>query len=133
MGIKDMIPSGKAKEIIEKVKQELFGAIDKVDEWRDQYKKATTILETFGFTVERVNLKMVPPEINSSFLGSMENIREKELQRMIDEHKDEAVLVALLKVLKVLRLIWEHIEPRKTKVTLHLTLGGIPDIKADLE
>jgi hypothetical protein len=124
-------------KVAETIKEKVLPSIDtieaKLQEWRDQYKKATAVLETFGFQVEKVSLNMVPPEINSSFLGSIENIREEKLRNMIEEHKAETLLVAMLKMLIMTRWVWEHMEPRAKSVTLHLTLGILPHVKTELK
>jgi len=127
---------GITERITETIEEKLLPSIDtiegKLKEWRDQYKKATDVLETFGFTIEKVSLSMMPPEIKSSFQGSIEEIREENLQRMIEEHKAEAILVALLKILIMTRWVWEHMESRKKSVTLHLTLGIVPHVKTEM-
>lgn len=107
---------------------------NKLKEWLDEYKKTTAVLETFGFTVKTVTLKMgMPPEIHSSFLGSMEAIREERLRKMIEEHKAETLLVSLLKALIVTRWIWEHVEPKKKSVTLDVTLGVSPKVETKMD
>ena len=66
----------------------------KVDELLDEYKKAIVVLDTFGFKVGKFNFSMgVIPEINTTISGSIENIREDGLKKIIEEHQAEKLLV----------------------------------------
>lgn len=101
----------------------------KLSEWLDEYKKATAVLETFGFTVGKVSLGTgvgMLPEMHTSMSASIDNIREEKLRKMIEEHKAEALLVSLLNALIVTRWIWEHVELKLKSVTPHVTLGVTP-------
>lgn len=105
----------------------------KMDEWVDEYKKAIVVLETFGFTVGKFTLGMgVLPEINTSISGSIQNIREDNLKKLIEEHQAETMLVSLLNALIMIRRLWEHMQLKLTSVTLHITLGVPPTIKAEV-
>lgn len=104
----------------------------KVNEWLDEYKKATAILETFGFTVGKFTVSMgLLPEIHTSISGSIQNIREESLKKMIEEHQAETLLVSLLNALIMARGFWEHAELKLTGVTLDVTLGVPPKVKVD--
>src|SRR5262249_48537377 len=115
--------------LMDKVKVNTEGLADvaqaKVKEWITEFKNATALLETFGFTVSRFSIGMgALPEIHASLEGSIEHIREDRLRAMIDEHKNEELLVSLLKTLIWTRWGWEHMEIKKlTGVTLNVTLG----------
>jgi hypothetical protein len=106
----------------------------KVKDWLVEFKKATTVLETFGLTVSKFSIGMgALPEIHASLVGSIENIREDRLRAMIDEHKSDELLVSLLKALSWTRWGWEHMEVKLTGVTLHVTLGIPPKISAEIQ
>lgn len=105
----------------------------KVNEWLDEYKKAIAVLETFGFTVGTFTVGMgVLPEIHTSISGSIQNIREDGLKKLIDEHKADTLLVSLLNALIMARRFWEHVQLKLTSVTLHVTLGVPPTIKVEV-
>ncbi len=128
MALKDFI--GTLKE-----KSEGLGDVakDKVNEWLDEYKKAMAVLETFGFTVGKFTVGMgILPEIHFTVLGSIENIREDSLKKIIEEHQAETLLVSLLNALIMARRFWEHMELKLTGVTLNITLGVPPTIKVDI-
>lgn len=129
MALKDFI-IGTLKE-----KSEVLGDVakEKVNEWLDEYKKAIAVLETFGFTVGKFTVGMgILPEIHFTVLGSIENIREDSLKKIIEEHKAETLLVSLLNALIMARRFWEHMELKLTGVTLNITLGVPPTIKVDI-
>jgi hypothetical protein len=128
MGFKDLV--GTIKGATEGLGDVAKG---KVNEWVDEYKKAITVLETFGFTVGKFTVGMgVLPEINTSISGSIENIREDSLKKLIEEHQAETLLVSLLNALIMTRRLWEHMQLKLTNVTLHITLGVPPTIRTEL-
>jgi len=105
----------------------------KVNEWLDDYKKAVAILETFGFTVGTFTVSMgMLPEIHTSISGSIENIREDGLKKLIEEHKSETLLVSLLNALIVARHCWQRAELKLKSVTLDVTLGVPPKIEVEV-
>ena len=123
------------KDFIETFKGRTEGLADvakgKVSEWLDEYKKAVAVLERFGFTVGKFTVGMgILPEIHTSISGSIENIREENLKKMISEHQTETLLVSLLNALIMARRFWERAELKLTGVTLDVTLGVPPNIKA---
>ena len=123
------------KDFIETFKEKTEGLADvakgKVNEWLDEYKRAVAILEGFGFTVGKFTIGMgILPEIHTSISGSIENIREESLKKMIHEHQAETLLVSLLNALIMARRFWERAELKLTGVTLDVTLGVPPHIKA---
>jgi len=123
--------------MIDKAKGKMEGLEDlaqaKVKDWLIEYKKAVTVLETFGFTVGGFTVGMGAfPEIHTSLVGSIEKIREDRLRSMIEEHKTEQLLVALLNTLIWARWGWEQMESKLTAVTLHVTLGVPPKVSAEI-
>jgi hypothetical protein len=105
----------------------------KVKDWLVDYKKAVAVLDTVGFTVGKFSVGMgALPEIHTSLVGSIENIREERLRAMIDEHKSEDLLVSLLRTLIWARWGWEQMELKLTGVTLHVTLGVPPKLSAEI-
>jgi hypothetical protein len=122
------------RDIIKKGTEDLCDAfMGKMTEWLDEYKKALAVLETFGFTVGKFNVSMgVPPEIQNTLTGSIDNIREDELRKKIAEHQGEALLVSILKALILTRQIWERLELKVTGVTLNVTLGISPKISVEV-
>jgi hypothetical protein len=112
----------------------LSGAVkEKIEPLLDQYKKATKVLETFGFRVDSFTVGMgLLPEIDTSLSGSIERIQVDALQKMADEHKEEKLLVGMLNALITTRQFWEHVELRISEVTLDVRLGLTPTIKVNV-
>ncbi len=124
------------KDLIRKFREMIggWGGVPKgkVNEWLDKYKKAVAVLETFGFTVGKFSVGMgIFPEIHTSISGSIENIREDGLKKMIEEHQAETLLVSLLNALVTARRFWERVELKLTSVTLDITLGVPPRISVE--
>ena len=122
------------KDIFKKGKEELiFASMGKMSEWLDDYRKAITVMETFGFTVGKLKIDMgLPPKVETSILGSIENIQTDKLNKLIEEHQGEALLVALLRALVLTRQIWECLDLKLTGVILKATLGVPPKIDAEI-
>jgi hypothetical protein len=74
----------------------------------------------------------LPPTIQTSILGSIENIHTDKLNKLIEEYQGEALLVALLRALVLTRQIWECLELKLTGVILKITLGVPPKIDAEI-
>ena len=128
MGLKGMMGTLKEKAAgLEDLAEE------KVNEWLDEYKKATAVLATFGFTVDKFTVGLgLPPEIHTSFSGSIEKVHPENLKKMIEEHQGESLLIGLLKALILARRCWERVELKVTAVTLNVTLGVPPAIAVDI-
>jgi len=105
----------------------------KISQWLDEYKKAIATLETFGFTVGKFTVGMgILPEIHTSISGSIQNIREDGLKKLIDEHQGDALLVSMLRALITTRRFWELVELKLTGVTINVTLGVPPKVAVEL-
>jgi hypothetical protein len=120
--------------IVEKGKQGLLCAsMGKLSEWLDEYKKAITVMETFGFTMGKLEVETsLPPKVHTSILGSINNIQTEKLNKLIEEHRGETLLVTILKSLVLVRQIWECLELKLTGVVLKVTLGVPPKIDAEI-
>ena len=128
MALKDMVGTLKEKAV------ELEGvAKGKITEGLDEFKKAVAILETFGFTVGSITIGMgILPEIHASISGSIENIREDGLKKIIEDHQAEKLLVSLLDALLTAKRLWEHVQLKLTGVTLNVTLGVPPKVAVEM-
>ena len=104
----------------------------KVTAWLDEYKKVIAVLETFGFTVGRFTVSMgILPEVHTSISGSIQNIHEEALRKVMEEHQADSLLVSTVKALIMLRHFWEHVELKLTSVTINVTLGVPPKIAVE--
>ena len=104
----------------------------KVTAWLDEYKKAIAILEDFGFTVGSFTVSMgILPEVHTSITGSIQNIHEEALRKVMEGHQAESLLVSMVKALILLRHFWEHVELKLNSVTINVTLGVPPKIAVE--
>ena len=122
------------KDIFMKGKEELISvSMVKINEWLDDYKKAITVMETFGFTVGKLEVEMgLPPKVQTFILGSIENIQTEKVNKLIEEHQGETLLAALLRALVLIKQIWKSLELKLTGVILKVTLGISPKIDAEI-
>jgi len=122
------------KDIFMKGKEELISiSMGKMNDWLDDYKKAITVMETFGFTVGKLEVEMgLPPKVQTFILGSIENIQTEKVNKLIEEHHGETLLEALLRALVLIKQIWKSLDLKLTGVILKVTLGISPKIDAEI-
>lgn len=133
MSLKDLIKP----DIITKAKEKTSGMGDiaqtRVMEWLDDYKKATTTMETLGFTIGKFSFGMgVLPEIHTSLNGRLEDIHADALELMMEQRADDKMLCSLLKALLMTRQFADRVELKLTQVTLNITLGLPPNINVEV-
>lgn len=128
MALRDVM--GTIKEKAEELEAVTEG---KVTEGLDECKKAIATLEAFGSTVGSLTVGMgILPEIRTSISGSIENIHEDELKKIIQAQPEEKLLVSLLDALVTAKRLWEHVQLKLTSVTLNVTLGLPPKVTAEM-
>jgi hypothetical protein len=128
MGLKDLMTSvsGDAKNMLD-----LAG--DKVMQFLTDYKNATKQLEALGFKVGKMTVGMgVLPEVHTSLVGDIDGVDVQRLTTMMDDKKDDKLLVSLLKALVTAKKIHGHVESKLKTVTLHISLGVPPSVSVDL-
>jgi hypothetical protein len=128
MGFKDMVAAVSAD-----AKGVLDVAGDKLMQWLDEYKKATGQLEVLGFKVGNMTVGMgVLPEVHTSFIGEIDNVDVARLTTMMEQKKDDKLLVALIKALLMAKKVHGHVDSKLKAVTLHATLGLPPSVSVEL-
>jgi hypothetical protein len=127
MGILDKVGNFVKTEGLEDV------ALAELHKLVDGYKKVIAVLEPLGFKMGKFSVVMgVLPEIHTSISGSVKDINEDALKKLMDEHQSEALLVTLLKTLILTKKIWDHMESKLTSATINLTLGISPKVTVDV-
>jgi hypothetical protein len=97
------------------------------------FKSATKQLETFGFKMGKLSVGMgLLPELHTSLMGDIASIDVPRITAMMDEKKDDKLLVSLLKALLMAKKVHAHIESTLKSVTLHISLGVPPSITVEL-
>ena len=105
----------------------------KVGEWLDEQKKMAEFMENFGFTMKNFSFDMsIPPQIHTSFIGAVDDIREDKIKQLMEEHQSERLTVLAGKGLLMTKKFWERVEAKIHGVELKVTLGLTPSISMRL-
>ena len=107
----------------------------KIDETLDEFKKATNLFGKFGFKVGKFKVGMgALPEISTSVSGSLETVQVENIKQLIEDHKDNKLLVSMLKALVTAKEVRDRVElPYFTGAKLDIKLGVPPKISFDLQ
>ena len=133
MGLKKGIPD--LKGVKEKA-ADIGGATKaKIDETLEEFKKATNLFGKFGFKVGKFKVGMgALPEISTSVSGSLETVQVENIKQLIEDHKDNKLLVSMLKALVTAKEVRDRVElPYFTGAKLDIKLGVPPKISFDLQ
>jgi len=106
----------------------------KIDETLEEFKKATNLFGKFGFKVGKFKVVMgTLPEVSTSVSGSLEKVQVENIKQLIEDHKDNKLLVSMLKALITAKEVRDRIElPYFTGTKLDIKLGLPPKISFDL-
>jgi hypothetical protein len=107
----------------------------KIDETLEEFKKAINLFGKFGFKVSKFKVGMgVLPEISTSVSGSLEKVQAENIKQLIEDHKDNKLLVSMLKALITAKEVRDRVElPYFTGAKLDIKLGVPPKISFDLQ
>jgi hypothetical protein len=133
MGLKKGIPD--LKGVKEKA-ADIGGATkSKIDETLEEFKNAINLFGEFGFKVGKFKVGMgALPEINTSVSGSLEKVQVENIKQLIVDHKDNKLLVSMLKALITAKEVRDRVElPYFTGAKLDIKLGVPPKISFDLQ
>ena len=128
MGLRDMVAA-----VSTDAKGMLDVAGDKLTQWLEEYKKATRQLEMLGFKVGKMTVGMgALPEVHTSLIGEIDSVDPARIAALMDERKDDKLLITLLKALLLAKKVHGHVESKLKSVTLHATLGLPPSVSVEL-
>jgi hypothetical protein len=107
----------------------------KIDETLEEFKKAINLFGKFGFKVGKFKVGMgALPEVNTSVSGSLEKVQVENMRQLIEDHKDNKLLVSMLKALITAKEVRDRVElPYFTGAKLDIKLGVPPKISFDLQ
>jgi hypothetical protein len=107
----------------------------KIDETLEEFKKAINLFGKFGFKVGKFKVGMGPiPEVSTSFSGSLEKVQVENMKQLIEDHKDNKLLVSMLKALITAKEVQDRVDlPYFTGTKLDIKLGVPPKISFDLQ
>jgi len=110
-------------------------SMEKVNEMVDELKSALALFDKFGFRAGKFKMELgAMPAISTSISGSLDKVDVDSLQKLIEEHKDNKLLSAMVKGLIGAKQLRDRIELNYfTGTTLKVKLGVPPKISFDLE
>jgi len=102
-------------------------ALSKMDAALDQYKKGCDLPAKFGFSVSKFHVGIgAIPEISGEVIGSVDRMQIDALQQMIEDHQGESLLVTMLNAMVTAKRIYDRVDLKCPKTTLHVKLGLTP-------
>ena len=107
----------------------------KIDETLEEFKKAINLFGNFGFKVGKFKVSMgAIPEVSTSVSGSLEKVQVENIKPLIEDHKDNKLLVSMLKALITAKEVRDRVDlPYFTGTKLDIKLGVPPKISFDLQ
>jgi hypothetical protein len=133
---KDMKLKGPSMGDVKGITTEVAGeSMEKVNQMVDELKSALALFEKFGFRAGKLKMEMgAMPAISTSISGSLDKVEVDSLQKLIEEHKDNKLLSAMVKGLIGAKQLRDRIELNYfTGTTLKVKLGVPPKISFDLQ
>jgi hypothetical protein len=107
---------------------------EQVIQWLEEYKQAMQSLQVFGFKMGKIHVTAgVLPEISATITGSVNNINPQQVQKMLEEKRQEKLLAAVLSALLTLAKVREVIDLGFMQtVVIQICLGIPPRVMIDM-
>jgi len=104
-------------------------------QWLEEYKKTMVSLQVFGLSVGKIRVTAgILPEISTTIRGSLNNIDQNQVQKMLEEKHEEKLLTAILSALLTLTKVREVIEMKVLNdILIEVSLGIPPRVSIDLQ
>lgn len=103
---------GNIKNQAQQKASEVAGAAqDKLEQVIDEFNKFLPLAEDLGLSLESFNIEAgILPEINATLIGSVDNIDNATVERIISENEKNKLLVAALKAVLMAKGFHEKLE-----------------------
>lgn len=86
-------------------------AEDKIDELLDEFKRILPMMEQLGLTVNSFDIEAgVLPKVQTSLLGSIQNLNNETVEKVIAENEDNKLLTTILKAIIMAKKVHERLE-----------------------
>ncbi|MDJ1173124.1 hypothetical protein [Roseofilum capinflatum] len=110
---------------------ELTGAAqEKIDEVIDEFNKFLPLAEELGLSLDSFHIEAgILPEINATLIGSIDNINNETVERIIAENESNTLLVAALNAVLMAKGFHEKLEGVYIEILRDLVIDmklGIP-------
>ncbi len=114
---------GKAEEVV-------AAGEEKIDAIIDEFNKMMPFAEELGLSVASFDIEAgLLPQIKTSLVGSIENIKDETVERLISENESNKLLVAIFKAVLTAKSIHQNLEGAYISVLKDLVIDiqlGIP-------
>jgi hypothetical protein len=105
-------------------------AQDKIDDLIEDFNKMLPLAEELGLSIASFNIEAgLLPKIQASLVGSIENIKNEAVERLIAEHDNNKLLVAILKAVLMAKNIHQKLEGAYISILKDLVVDiqlGVP-------
>jgi hypothetical protein len=122
------------EKMMEKVSETAAAATDMATHSMNNLSETASNLKALGFSVRDVRMGMgIVPEIGAKLIGSIEVMDQDKIKKMIDSHRQDKVLVAVLEALRTASVFKEQLGDFGFKgVEADVTLGLPPKVSVRL-
>lgn len=105
-------------------------AQEKVDAVIDEFNNMLPFVEELGLSVASFNIEAgLLPQIKTSLVGSIDNIKDEAVQRLIQAHESNKLLVAVLNAILMAKNIHQRLKGAYISVLKNLVIDiklGVP-------
>ncbi|MGB3236770.1 MAG: hypothetical protein WBB29_00650 [Geitlerinemataceae cyanobacterium] len=105
-------------------------AQDKIEDLIQDFNKMLPFVEELGLSVASFDIEAgLLPKIKTSLIGSIDNIDNETVERLIAEHDDNKLLIAILKAVLMAKGIHEKLEGAYISILKDIVIDvqlGIP-------
>lgn len=124
----------KADDLKEQVQEQTTelsaAALEKIDALLDDFKGILPILEELGLSVSSFDIEAgVLPQIKTTLLGSIDNLSNESVEKIIAENEDNKLLTTILKAIIMAKKIHERLEDAYISILKDIVVDvklGIP-------
>jgi len=114
----------------EKAAEVSAAAEDKIDEIIDEFNRFMPLAEELGLSIASFDIEAgLLPQIKTSLVGSIDNIENEAVERIIAENENNKLLIAVLKAILMAKGIHERLEGAYISVLKDLVIDiklGVP-------
>ena len=124
----------KAEDLKEQVQEQAndlsAAAQEKIDALLDDYKRILPIVEELGLRVNSFNIEAgVLPQIQTSLVGSVDNVKDEAVEKIIAENENNKLLITVLRAILMAKKCHERLEDAYISILKDIVIDiqlGIP-------
>lgn len=124
----------KAENLTEQIQEQATevsaAAQEKLDELLDEYKRILPTIEQLGLSVKSFNIEAgVLPQIETSLVGSVDDLNNEAVEKIIAENEDNKLLTTVLRAILMAKRCHERLEDAYISILKDMIIDiklGIP-------